>query len=224
VRAFFLLLVLANLGFFAWSAFLAPEETTSDPRPMRSQIDPARIRVLASPAGTPQAVPAAKPKPATDAASAIPAACMEWGSFTIADTPAAEKALEPLALGAKFSLRRAEELAGWWVYMPPQGSRQAAQKKTLELKGMGVDDWFIVNDEGKWRFAVSLGVFRTEEAAKNHLEALKAKGVRTAQAGERELQVPKNWLQVRGADAALLSRWREIAANYPATEIRPCAQ
>jgi hypothetical protein len=219
LRAFFLLLVLANLGFFAWSAYLSPEETTSDPRPLRSQIDPGRIRVLATPPGVVTAVTAPKPKPPAE-----PAACMEWGSFTLADTPAAEKSLESLALGARLTQRRAEETAGWWVYMPPQGSRAAAQKKTAELKGMGIEDWFIVNDEGKWRFAVSLGVFRTEEAAKNHLEALKAKGVKTAQAGERELQVPKNWLQVRNAEPALLTKWKEIAAAHPGTELRACAQ
>ena len=227
MRALFLLLLLANLAFFAWSAFVAPRESSSDPRPLRAQIEPEKIRILPPEPAPLSPAPAAKPKPAPEApVAAAPATggiCTEWGSFTVADAPAAEKALEPLALGARLSQRKVEETASWWVFIPPQGNRQNAQKKAGELKVLGVDDWFIVADEGRWRWAVSLGVFRTEEAAKAQLEALKAKGVRTAQHGERELQVPKVWLQVRNADPGQVARWREIAQSaFPAAEFRTC--
>lgn len=223
MRALFLLLLLANLAFFAWSMFVAPRESSSDPRPYRAQIDPDRIRVL-PPEPSPLA-PAPKSKPAAEAAAA-PAAggiCTEWGSFTVADAPAAERALEPLAFGSRLTQRKVEETASWWVFLPPQGNRQNAQKKAAELKGLGVDEWFIIADEGRWRWAVSLGVFRSEDAAKTQLEAMRAKGVRTAQMGERELQVPKVWLQVRNADPGQTARWREIAQSaFPAAEFRSC--
>ncbi len=230
MRAAFLFLVLANLAFFAWAMFLAPRDGVDERVRLRSQIEPDRIRILPPEPGSLAAAPAPKPKPAaapdpgTPAAPGSPAAsCTEWGSFTLADVAAAEKALEPLALGTRLSQRRVEETAAWWVYMPPQGSRPAAQKKALELKTLGIEDWFIVSDEGKWRWAISLGVFRSEEGARNQLETLKAKGVRTALMGERELQVPKVWLQVRNADPGQAARWRDIAqAAFPAAEFRTC--
>jgi len=224
MRAFFLLLLLANLAFFAWSAFIAPRESSSDARPLRAQIEPEKIRIL-PPEPAPLAPPSApKPKPVADATASIAAGiCTEWGSFTVADAPAAEKALEPIAFGPRLSQRKVEETASWWVFIPPQGNRQNAQKKATELKDLGVNDWFIVADEGRWRWAVSLGVFRTEDAAKAHFEAIKAKGVRTAQLGERELQVPKVWLQVRNADPGQVARWREIAQSaFPSAEFRTC--
>src|SRR5258708_13125325 len=97
---------------------------------------------------------------------------MEWGSFTLVDAPKAEKALEPLALGGRLGRRRTEETAGWWVFIPPQGNRQAALKKASELKAFGVDDYFVVVEEGPFHWAVSLGVFRTEEAAQARPPAL----------------------------------------------------
>lgn len=222
MRVLFLFLLLANLAFFAWYTLLAPENPGTDARPARAQIDPGKIRLLpASPVAAPSA-PKPKPEPSPASASAATGTCIEWGSFTLADAPAAEKALQPLALGARLSQRRVEETAGWWVYMPPQGNRANAQKKSVELQGLGIEDWFIVADEGRWRWAVSLGVFRTEEAAKNRLEALRAKGVRTALLGERELQVPKIWLQARNAEAAQIARWREIAQAWPGAEMRAC--
>lgn len=229
MRVLFLFLVMANLAFFAWMTLVAPEEEGTDPRPLRAQIEPARIKVLpaTAPAGPPSPASPVAPKPKSDppqaTATAAPGACVEWGSFTLADAPSAEKALEPLGLGARLVQRRVEEIASWWVYMPPQGNRANAQKKATELKGLGIDEWFIVADDGAWRWAISLGVFRSEEAARNRLDVLRAKGVRTAQLGERELQVPKIWLQARNADAGQLSRWREIARSLPGAEFRDCA-
>ncbi len=79
-----------------------------------------------------------------------------------------------------------------------------------------------MQEEGKFTWAISLGVFRTEESAQSRLEALRAKGVRSAQTGERETRVPKVWFQVRNADAALQAKLREIVQGFPGTELRDC--
>ncbi|MGE5641005.1 MAG: SPOR domain-containing protein, partial [Clostridia bacterium] len=209
MRALFLLLVLANVAFFAWTRFYAPSDVAADPAPLARQIHPEKLRVVGT--GEAPAASAAKPAPIAAAAPAatLPAApavaaspgsaCLEWGSFTLADAPRAEKALEPLALGPRLAQRRTEETAGWWVFIAPQqpaaNARQAAQKKASELKALKVDDYFIVSDEGPLRWSVSLGVFRTEEAAQARLAALRGQGVRSAQVGPRETVVPKVWLQ-----------------------------
>ena len=212
MRTFFLLLVVANLGFFAWTQYFAQTESASDPEPLVRQMYPEKIRIID---GQELARQAAKPEPAAPT-------CIEWGAFSVAEAPRGEQALEPLALGARLSQNRTEETAGWWVFIPPQGSRAAAGKKTVELKALGIDDYFVIQDEGRERWAISLGVFRTEEAAKARLEALKAKNVRSAQSGERETKVAKIWFQVRNADAALQAKLNELAQALPGTEMRDC--
>jgi hypothetical protein len=226
MRALFLFLVLANLAFFAWARYIAPAEATVDPAPLGRQIDPDKLRIL-GPGETPTALQKPGPAPAPPAAvaaaaPAAPAACMEWGSFTLADAPRAEKALEPLALGGRLGQRRTEEKAGWWVFIPPQGSRQGALKKAAELKALGVDEYFVVLDE-ELRWALSLGVFRNEEAAQARLLDLRAQGVRSARVGPRETLVPKVWLQVKGVDATLEVRLKEIARQVDGSELRSCS-
>jgi hypothetical protein len=221
MRALFLLLVAANLGLFAWSRYYAAPDGASDPEPARRQVKPETIRLLAGPelAG----LPLLKPRPPAEGTpGTVSGSCVEWGGFSVAEAPRAEQALEPLALGPRLSQRRSEEKAGWWVFIPPQGNRPAAQKKTAELKALGIDDYFILQEENNMRWAVSLGVFSSEDAAKARLEALRAKGVRSAQTGERDTQVTKIWLQARGADAALQARLREIAKALPGTEVKDC--
>jgi sporulation related protein len=230
MRALFLFLVLANLAFFAWSRYVSPPEVTADPLPLLREIDPGKLRIVAPadlPPPSPQKPAAVKPAPVLAQAAAAPAAlkCLEWGSFTLTDAPRAEKALEPLALGARLAQRRTEETAGWWVFIPPQGARnqrQAAQRKAAELKALGVEEYFIVQEAGPNRWSVSLGVFRNEEAARARLATLRKQGVRSARVGARETVVPKVWLQVKSVDAALESKLKEIASQTDSTELRAC--
>lgn len=214
MRIAFLLLVAANLAFFAWSRNFAPPDFASDPRPLARQLAPEKLRILAP--EDPVLVAPPKPQPAA-------AACLEWGSFTSADAPRAEQALEPLSLGPRLAQRRGEETAYWWVYIPPQGSRQGALKKVAELKALKVEEYFVMQEEGRLRWAISLGVFKTEEAARSRLEALRGRGVRSALLGERETQVQKVWFQVKELDAPLEAKLREIASGFPGSELKTCA-
>ena len=221
MRIAFLLLVAVNLALYAWFQYYAPAEGAADPEPAHRQITPEKIRLLEG--KELKSLSSIKPKaPAPGTASS--ASCVEWGGFAVAEAPKAEQALAPLALGARLAQRRSEETAGWWVFIPPQANRATALKKTTELKSLGIDDYFILQDEGKMRWSVSLGVFSSEESARSRLEALRARGVRSAQTGEREAQVSKIWFQLRAPEPALQARLRESAQGFPGTEVRDCQQ
>ena len=220
MRALFLLVVLANCAFFAWAQFFSEADTQSDPRPLARQIAPEKLRIL--PPEPLKASPQAAPKPVAEAGTPR-IACMEWGGLFAADTERAGEALTGLSLGNRLSQRQVDDNARWWVFIGPRGTRQDAQKKAAELKGLGVDDYFILQDESPMRFALSLGVFKTEAAAANRLEALRAKGVKTAQLGARETQVQKTFFQVRSVEDALAAKLREIAQGFAGTEVRECA-
>ena len=79
-----------------------------------------------------------------------------------------------------------------------------------------------MQEEGALRWALSLGVFRTEESAQARLAALRGQGVRTARIGARDTTVPKIWLQVKSVDAALQARLKEIARQVEGSELRDC--
>lgn len=216
MRALFLLLLLANLAFFAWARYLARPDSGTDPRPLSRQIDPRKLPIVAPP-------PEAKPTGHAAAPKQVSGACAEWGSFTLAEVGTAKKLLQPLALGKLLSERQVQETANWWVFMPPQGSQQGAQRKGAELNALGIHDFYIVRDEGPYRWAISFGAFRSETAAQAHLAGLQAKGVKTAQVGPRVTDVPKVWLRIRGVGAGLRARLREIAKAVEGSELRDCS-
>lgn len=213
MRAAFFVLLLANVALFAWYRLGGGTEAGGDAHLIAQQLNRDKIRLLA-----PAEVSGLTRKP-----EAPKTVCLEWGALQGGEVARAAQALEPLALGAKLTQRKLEESAAFWVYIPPLANRQAAVQKTGELKRLGVEEFFIIADESKWRNAVSLGVFKTEEAAKAHLEALRGKGVKSAVSAARDSLLAKTYFQVREAGPAVAAKLSELKQGFAGTEVRECA-
>ena len=214
MRTLFFVLILANLLFFAWqTGYLVPIETPrGEGERLAKQVEPEKIRIL-----TPDEV-----KRITEAAKNRALACIEWGTFPSAEADKAAEALAMLGLGSRLVSRKVEETAGWWVFIAPQGNKANADKKVDELKRLGVPDFFIVQDEGPNKFAISLGVFRAEDAAKNYLAGIAAKGVKSALVGERETKVTKTAFRLSGLDDAANAKFEAIKKDFPGHDPREC--
>jgi hypothetical protein len=213
MRVLFFVLVLVNLLFFGWhSGYLGPGvEKKGEPERLALQITPEKIRLVPS-----------DPARRAIEAKVRATACVEWGSFPAQEAERAQTVLAGLTLGERLTWRPVQETAQWWVFMPPQGNKANADKKTEELTRLGVTDYFVVADEGPNRWAISLGVFRTEEAARNYLAAMSNRGVKTARVGERETKVQKTMFQIRNTDEALRARLQEIRKDFPGIDMHDC--
>lgn len=174
----------------------------------------------------PVSVPAPVPVPPVVPAPAPPVKlnCMEWGEFSSADLPRVEAALAPLKLGARLKQHTVEHASAYWVYLPPLKNHAKAEQKTAQLKKMGVEDYFIVQESGHWQNAISLGVFRTEEAAKKHLAKLKELGVKTAKVGERASKLKYTALTLNRLENGLSSKIAALHKDFADTELKlvPC--
>jgi hypothetical protein len=196
-----------------------------DREPLAQQLEPHKLRIVTErELAQATAPPPPLPKSASAPSEPVKIACLEWGSFGPADATRAAQRLEPLALGARLAQYRGEEIARWWVHKPPQGSRAAALRKATELKNLGVDDYFILQDPPALRWSVSLGVFSTEDAAQAHLQDLRGKKVRSAIISERDTRVPKVWFQVRDVDAPLQKKLQGMAQEFEGATLHECAQ
>ncbi len=228
MRTVFFLLLSANLGFLAWSYFGGRGSTEA--QLMEQQLNPQAITLLGPEQLSALAAERAKqvaarpkpPPPPSPPPKVAVAACLELGAFNPGEVARVQQVLEPLELGPRLSRRRVQEFASYWVFMPPQGSRQAANRKSAELKKLGVEDFFVVQEDPKFQLAISLGVFKTEEAAQARLVELRNKGVRTARVAPRETPVQKIYFTVREVPEALASRLNELRQGFPGSELKDC--
>jgi hypothetical protein len=227
MRAFFLLLVLANLVFYAYAQVVREGDGVDKQLPLL-QVAPEKIKLLNAEGKLPpdKKQPARKPKPAPlpKVATAAPAACLEWGVFAGPGVARAEAALAQLELPAAQIERTVTDASGYWVHMPPQKTKADADRKARELKALGVTELVMVTDPAEWRYAISLGIFRTDEAAQAFLAGLRKQGVRTATVARRENFLKQVVFYVREPSPATAARLTLTQNEFPGTELKagPC--
>jgi hypothetical protein len=222
MRAVFWILLAANATLFAvmhWGGLLAADEQAGQTQPA---LHEEQIRLLAD---TPQTVPAAAlPASAPVAARPDKLACLEWGEFAGADLTRATAALTALQIGDKLSQRQVEHTIGYWVYIPPLADKTALNQKIVQLKARGIKEYFIVQEAGQWLNAISLGVFKTQEAAQKFRDELRARGIRSAQNGERASKLKMTIFGLNGVDDAIGARLAAMQKDFAGSELKnvPC--
>ena len=210
MRTLFLLMVLVNLGFFTWDRYLRVS-VSADEHIRQVQILPEQIRLIPAPAKSSTGGP-------------TPAACMEWGAFSGAAVAQADAAMTELDLTPDQFKRVVVEASGYWVYIPPLKSRNDAEKSAKALKDRGVTEYSVVQEQTPWRNAISLGIFRTDEAAQSFLAALAKKGVTEAVAEKRDNFLRQVVFYVREPSEITVAKLASLRASLPASEVRavPC--
>ena len=208
MRTVVILLLFANLTFFAYTRL----DATSDGEAVRlqEQVQPEKIKLL-----TPQQVAALGPAKV----AALADVCLEWGPLSDSERARALADLEPLALGKLLSQRRIEASMAYLVFLSAPSNRPEAERRVAELKARGVTDVAVV-DSGAQRYTVSLGVFRSEEAARDRAADLAKKGVTNVRVGPRQQTVVQTLLVVRDPQASVVARMRELAGSYPGTDVK----
>jgi hypothetical protein len=207
LRAFVLLLLVANLVFYAftqgWLDGVIGARANGDREPERleHQVRPQWVKVL-----TPQAV--------ADAASAAAARlqCLEAGPFDTAELPAAQAALSAaLPAGSWVDVKR-DAPSVWIVYMGKYTNRDAQKKKEDELARAQVA-FEVLSGAPELEPGLSLGRFDDRAAADAALVRLTQRGVRSAKVVELAKPAPRHMLRVDKADPELAARVAGLRAD-----------
>jgi hypothetical protein len=230
MKKLFWFFLLANMIFFAimqWGVRLTVDEQASQPLPalheekislVKTPQNNQDILSASTPAATP-APPSSRLPPKSDIS------CMEWGEFSGTDLTQAMQALSKLQLGDKLNQRQIEYNIGYWVYIPPANDKAAMNKKIAQIKSLGITEYFVVQETGHFMNAISLGVFKTREAAQHFFDDLRAKGIRSAQIGERASKLKTTVFILNRLDDATGTKLAEIRNDFPESELKkvPCA-
>jgi hypothetical protein len=247
LRIAFWSLLFLNAALFAYAQglFGTGKSNEHEPARLKRQFNTAKMTLLtrdqaeaaakaASPpagggeaAGAPASAPAAAT--ATTAATPAPApapafACTEIGPFESGDARRFEARLAALDLGDRQSRQtiQAQDVTSWLVHIPPQGSKEAADKKAAELRDLGVTNFYIMNADSPLKYAISLGVFKTESGAQAMLAQLIKQGVHTARIAPRGPQTTHYVYRVRSVDAATRKRIAGFAERFDGAEVKTC--
>jgi hypothetical protein len=250
LRLAFWSLLFLNAALFAYAQglFGTAKSNEHEPARLKRQFNTAKMTLLtrdqaeaaakaaAPPAGGDVADGAVSSNTAASAAASAPAgapsaaapgpafACTEIGPFDSADARRFEARLAPLDLGDRQSRQtiQAQDVSSWLVHIPSQGSKEAADKKAAELRNLGVTNFYVINTDSPLKYAISLGVFKTESSAQAMLAQLGKQGVHTARIAPRGPQTNHYVYRLRGLDAATRKRVEGFAERYDGADVKSC--
>ena len=221
------LLLLLNIGLLVY--FNVDHILPSPPQIKWAELEPEKMRLLndAEIKTLPKLIPAPEADiseadiqiaPTENRATENARSCFDWGMFTSANIENVKNALTQLSLDAEVKEHTPQTNKRFWVFVPPLKNAQAAQNYANELRNLGVEDLFVVQ-EPKWKNAISFGLFEDETLAQNLLSELKAKGVKKV---EKSLWNPKGQIslifnQLSDEEAASLE---SLKADFPEANLK----
>lgn len=206
------ILIVFNVVLFGYPRL---SEMAASGQPGQAPLQAERMQLL-----TPEqlaAIPESAPATPVDSL-----ACYEWGSFPDASVARARNVLDQFGLEFSVKQMTAGEAVRYWTYIPPLKSLQEAQVRSNALSAMGIKDIYVVQD-ARWRYAISLGIFRDEAPAARLAQELRNRGVRDAVSGTRSAEGGQNSFMIRNM---LVSRAQEIdrlKPDFPYAELRQTA-
>jgi hypothetical protein len=240
LRVVVIVLIFANLLALAiWKGWLGGGPSHGEPERLSNQLNPDKIRLVTeaplpvSRAAVVQSPPldastveekveAPAPVPPVPAPEAVaPQACVVFSGLSADQAHELSARIARAGTGFTLAESRSEAPSSWWVHVPSQGSKEASDKKAAELRRLGVDDLFIMQEAGPNQFAISLGLYKNEQAATRHLEALKEKGVRSAQIVTRGAGTVR--LEVKGPSDSLATLASDLSERLRGVSRLECA-
>lgn len=240
LRLLVLVLLLANLGYYAWTAghlegLLSIPPSSREPERLQRQVRPEIVQIAppadsprvpspaAASAPTPQEAPAspASALPAS-AVAAAPAVCLEIGPYTEAEYAGVEATVTQALQGVDWSVRRQERGGVFLVYLGKYPSREALLRRQEELRAAGIRAE-EVRSSPQLEPGLSLGRFTSRDGAERRALDLASRGVRAARV--LTITPPAVRVQVRipAADAALHSRLDSLAPRLLGRQASPCS-
>ena len=208
-------LLIANLGYFAWTqGWLGAWVGVSplgdrDPARLERQVEPERVVVL--PPGTP-----VRAAPQT-------VACIEAGPFDGNQVEAAEAALVTLLPAGNWSRVVSTAPGSWIVYMGRYLDTETYLRKQSELRRLRVS-FETVQQPAELAQGLLLGRYETEASAESALDQFNTRGVRTARVVQ--LVAPRSAYQLRieGAEASLVTQVLALKAEALGRGFTACAK
>lgn len=167
--------------------------------------------VASQPAASTPATTATAPKPESVQVKRL--ACVEFGPISKAKIAELRKIIGQLPKDSTIrTYARASNAGPFWVYLPAVKTLAEQQQQIAMLKQKGIKDYFIVQNDGNGRGAVSLGVFKSQELAKNLQKQLADQGI-PARVGQKTMDM--SYVRITQAPENIKNKYNIIRRKFP---------
>jgi hypothetical protein len=216
LRLAVLLLLLANAAYFTWSqGLLLPwgvgPSQQAEPQRLAQQIRPESVRLLKA--------DEVRRIESQAASTARPAECLQASPLDDPQVTQLRAALEGWPTGS-WSFEPQVEPARWIVYMGKYLTPEHVNRKKAELRQLGIS--FEPLSNPTLEPGLSLGGHASEESARQQMDALVERGVRTARVVQERPELRGQRLLLPSVDETLRLRLDELRPALAGKPLRAC--
>jgi hypothetical protein len=228
LRRFALLMLAANLAFFAWTQGWLDDivgvRAAGDREPQRlaKQVKPESVTVL-SPAAAASATAVAAPRAAAPATAEAPTSCLEAGPFAAAEVAAALAAAQTVVGADRITEQRTDRPGRWIVYLGQYLARDDMVKKADELKKLGVE-YLEVRGAPELEPGLQLGYYSERANAERALEQFGKQGVRGARIVQTVAPGSSTVLRIERTPQNLVAPLTALKDEALRGGFKPCAK
>jgi hypothetical protein len=209
IRLFFFLLVFANLLFFvSTQGYFSASDDGHEPQRLAQQLHAEKLRIVR------------EVQTQTPAVKKDGIACRVIGGLTAADAEVLKAAVE--ATGAKAKISPQAEPPLYLIVIADLANKAAADKKSAELTRLGFEGHSIVALEGG-HHEIILGRFDAEPVAREFMQGIAKRGIKSARLDSREQPVLKTSVETRGSASTLLQQLPKLIGPYADATVGECA-
>lgn len=221
LKFFFWLLLAANIVLFVFQQtyYDAPSPGKREPERLSYQYREDQVRLLSSDEIN-RALARAK---VTGQEIAVAGSCLEIGAFSKSEATGFERQILSLSLAPEeISLTPVQEGTTYMVFVPPASSQKAAEAIIAELKEKGIESYYLIKDQSKLRWAISLGVFKTREAAASYEADMEKAGLTGLEIAPRGATREKLVYRLNNLNEEQLRALETIMGNFPDQSMQHC--
>ena len=213
MRPLFFLLLLANAIVFL--LLQATQQFGSQPDRMSQQVNAERLNLV-------DVSGKASVSENGSESSASKPVCIEIGDFNTQTVASFEQQVAKLSSAPTADRRLVQAASSQLIFIPPQASEEAANRRLAQLRTLGFTDSAVIRDDSARRWGISLGRFTRTELADAHLEKLRAAGVSDARIGEYPLNTARYAIRVTLEDAESRDDLKALATKFGGLTLRAC--
>lgn len=221
LRLTFWTLLVANIAMFAATQTYTDSPKKQDEPRQLQPIEQEKIRLLPSVLILPQAQPTS---PATAEQTTEVTTCFEIGEFNKTDVKLFQEKINALLPAGSAEQFHSRSPSGYMVYLPAAQNKKAAEKRISELQKKGIGNYFLITNGNQFRNAISLGIFKNEEAARNLIAELYKLGFDDVELHVKTKQTESTSFLVKNVGRNQMEQLDLILSGFPQASKKECRQ
>lgn len=221
LRLTFWILLVANVVMFAATQTYTDSPKKPDEPQQLQPIEQEKIRLL------PSAMISRESRPTRPVEAESPAetvACLEIGEFDTAGAKRFEEKIKGFMPASSIKQFHPRHASSYMVFLPPAENKKAAEIRINELQRKGISNYFLITNGTQFKNAISLGIFKKEDAAKNLVAELQKLGLDDVDVHVRTKQSESISYMIRNPDMKQMEQLGLVLADFHEVSKKECTE